>query len=81
VSKIERDKIRGSKVLIINALRKEEHLSHFNLSQALEFIADINPDKAYLTHISHLFGKHEEIEKELPENVFVAYDGLEIEIV
>jgi len=80
VSETERAKIRGTKVLVVNALRREEHLSHFNLEQALEFIHDIQPEKAYLTHISHLFGKHENIEKELPENVFVGYDGLELQI-
>lgn len=76
----ERNKIRGSKVLVVNALRKEEHISHFNLDQALAFIEDIQPERAYLTHISHLFGTQEEIEKLLPENVFVAYDGLVIDM-
>tara|TARA_B110000305_G_C19460811_1_gene654253 strand:+ start:151 stop:927 length:777 start_codon:yes stop_codon:yes gene_type:complete len=76
----ERDKIRGSKVLVVNALRKREHISHFNLDQALAFIDDIQPERAYLTHISHLFGTQEEIEKSLPENVFVAYDGLVIDM-
>lgn len=80
VSEEEKEKIKGTKVLVVNALRKTEHLSHFNLEEALEFIHEINPEKAYLTHISHLFGKHAEIEKELPENVFVAYDGQEVEI-
>jgi phosphoribosyl 1,2-cyclic phosphate phosphodiesterase len=74
----EVDKVRGSKVLIVNALHKSEHISHFNLKEALEFIAEINPEIAYLTHISHLFGTHEEIEKLLPKNVFPAYDGMEI---
>jgi phosphoribosyl 1,2-cyclic phosphate phosphodiesterase len=80
VTEEERSKIRGSKVLVVNALRKEEHISHFNLEQALDFIKDIGPDKAYLTHISHLFGTHAEIQAMLPENVFVAYDGLKIEM-
>lgn len=80
VSEEERRKIRGTKVLVVNALRREEHISHFNLEQALEFIRDINPERAYLTHISHLFGKHKEIEKELPKNVFVAFDGLRLEM-
>jgi len=80
VSEEERVKIRGTKVLVVNALRREEHISHFNLEQALAFIEDINPDIAYLTHISHLFGKHTDIEAELPENVFVAFDGLRIEM-
>ena len=80
VSEEERVKIRGCKVLVVNALRKEEHISHFNLEQALAFIDDIGPEKAYLTHVSHLFGRHEEIEVLLPKNVFVAYDGLKIEL-
>jgi phosphoribosyl 1,2-cyclic phosphate phosphodiesterase len=73
-------KIKGTKVLVVNALRQEPHYSHFNLEEALEFIALVNPEKAYLTHISHLLGFHEEVQNQLPENVFLAYDGLEIEI-
>lgn len=76
----EVQKISGTKILIINALRKAEHISHFNLSEALEVIQKIQPEKAYLTHLSHAFGKHEEIQKELPENVFVGYDGLTVKI-
>ena len=80
ISDEEIEKLMGSEVLIVNALRREEHISHFTKDQALELIARVNPKKAYLTHISHMFGTHEEIESELPENVFVAYDGLEINI-
>ncbi len=76
----EMDKIKGTNVLIINALRREKHISHFNLIEALEIIEKINPEKAYLTHLSHGFGKHRDIEKELPQNVFLAYDGLEINL-
>jgi phosphoribosyl 1,2-cyclic phosphate phosphodiesterase len=76
----EIDKIRGSKVLILNALRKKMHYSHFNLEQALEIIDRIKPKNAFLTHISHLMGIHDEIEKELPENIKLAYDGLSIEL-
>lgn len=78
VSQQEREKLKGTKILIVNALRREEHISHFNLKEALKFIEDIAPDQAYLTHISHLFGKHADIEAELPSNVRVAYDGLEL---
>lgn len=74
----EVEKLKGVKVLIVNALRKEPHISHFNLEEALAFINEVKPEKAYLTHISHLFGTHEEIEQELPENVFAAYDGLKL---
>ncbi|SFT42585.1 phosphoribosyl 1,2-cyclic phosphate phosphodiesterase [Lishizhenia tianjinensis] len=76
----EIEKLKGSEVLIVNALRREEHISHFTKDEALELIAKVKPKKAYLTHISHMFGTQEEIENELPENVFVAYDGLEINI-
>jgi phosphoribosyl 1,2-cyclic phosphate phosphodiesterase len=74
----EIQKIKGSKVLVVNALRKEEHLSHFNLEQALDFIHKIKPQKAFLTHLSHNMGLHKEVSTELPDNVFIAYDGLEI---
>ena len=80
ISDLEIEKVKGSKVLVVNALHRSEHISHFNLEEALEFIRRVNPEKAYLTHISHLFGTHKEIETLLPENVFAAYDGLEIEI-
>lgn len=69
----------NSKVLVINALRIEPHASHFNLDQALEVIDELKPEKAFLTHISHHMGFHAEISKQLPENVFLGYDGLEFE--
>lgn len=75
----EIEKLKGVRILIVNALRKEPHLSHFNLDEALEFIAKVEPETAYLTHISHLLGKHTEVEKELPGNVRLAYDGLQFE--
>ncbi len=76
----EFEKIKGTRILIINALRREKHISHFNLEEALEVINEIKPEKAYLTHLSHTFGTHENIQKELPENVFVGYDGLKMQI-
>jgi len=76
----EIEKIKNVKVLVVNALRIEPHLSHFNLEEALQFIAEVNPETAYLTHISHLLGFHEAIQKKLPKNVFLAYDGLEINL-
>ena len=79
ISEKEKEKIKGSNILIINALRREPHMSHFNLDEALAFINEINPNHAYLTHISHLFGTHNEIEKELPSNVHMAYDGLSLD--
>jgi phosphoribosyl 1,2-cyclic phosphate phosphodiesterase len=77
VSEVEKEKLKGVKVLILNALRIEPHISHFNLEEAIAFIREINPDKAYLTHISHLFGGHEEINAMLPDTIFAAYDGLQ----
>lgn len=74
----ELNKIKGSKVLIINALRKKKHMSHFNLKEALEIVAKVKPEKTYLTHFSHDFGKYAENENKLPKNVFMAYDGLQI---
>lgn len=74
----EINKIKNCKVLVINCLREEPHHSHFNLEEALDFISLVQPNRTYLTHISHLFGFHEEIQKKLPKNVFVAYDNLEI---
>jgi phosphoribosyl 1,2-cyclic phosphate phosphodiesterase len=80
ISEEEVLKVLGTKILIVNALHLSPHISHFNLEEALEFIARINPEKAYITHISHLFGTHQQIEKLLPPNVFAAYDGMKIKI-
>jgi phosphoribosyl 1,2-cyclic phosphate phosphodiesterase len=72
-------RIKGCKTLIINALRKEKHASHFTLDEALQIIDAAKPARAYLTHISHQMGLHTEVQKELPPNVFLAYDGLTLE--
>jgi phosphoribosyl 1,2-cyclic phosphate phosphodiesterase len=80
IPKEEIQKISGTRILIINALRKQKHISHFNLEEALEIIQLIKPEKAFLTHLSHDFGKHADIQKILPENVFVGYDRLKIMI-
>ncbi len=77
---VEMEKIMGTRILIINALRKEKHISHFSLEEALEVIRQVQPEKAYLTHLSHTFGLHDKIQSELPENVFIGYDGLKIVI-
>ncbi len=76
----EIEKLKGLKVLVVNALREEPHHSHFSLQEALDFITLVNPEKAYLTHISHTMGFHEEVQKRLPANVFLAYDNLQITI-
>ena len=72
----EQDKLRGLDVLVINALRKTTHVSHFTLAEALEVIADLQPKQAYITHISHQMGLHATVNKELPPNVSLAHDGL-----
>ncbi|MGC1203254.1 MAG: MBL fold metallo-hydrolase [Flavobacteriaceae bacterium] len=76
----EVEKLKNVKVLVVNALRIEPHQSHFNLEEALAFIKKVNPETAYLTHISHLLGFHNEVQKTLPKNVFLAYDGLQINL-
>ena len=80
VDDAELEKLQDLEVLVINALREESHPTHFNLQDALEFINLVQPNKAYLTHVSHLLGFHEEVQKKLPENVFLAYDNLIINI-
>ncbi|SOC80205.1 phosphoribosyl 1,2-cyclic phosphate phosphodiesterase [Salinimicrobium sediminis] len=80
VEEEEAEKLKGVDVLVVNALRKEPHHSHFNLEEALDFIQKIKPEKAFLTHISHLLGFHEEVQAQLPPNVYLAYDNLQIEI-
>lgn len=80
IPEAEMHKIRGSKVIVISALRKQPHISHFNLDQAIDLLTQLKPEKGYLTHISHLMGLHEEVSKELPDFIELAYDGLVIEI-
>jgi len=72
------EKLKGTEILVLNALQKEKHLSHFNLEEALNEVKKIGAAKTYFTHISHKLGKHKIIEKELPESVALAYDGLTI---
>ena len=74
------EKLQNLEVLVVNALREEPHMSHFNLEEALSFIKKVNPKKAFLTHISHHMGFHDDVQQKLPENVFLAYDNLKINI-
>lgn len=74
----EKEKIKGSKVLVVNALRKEKHISHYNLEEAINLVLELEVPKAYFTHISHQLGKHEEMEKRLPAGIHLSYDGLKI---
>jgi phosphoribosyl 1,2-cyclic phosphate phosphodiesterase len=73
-----REKIIGVKYLVINALRKEKHISHFSLGEALNLIEEVSPRKAFITHIGHQMGKHADVNRELPVNVTLAWDGLEV---
>ena len=74
----KKEKIKGSKVLVLNALRKEKHLSHFTLQEALDIANMLEIPEVYFTHISHQLGLHDDISQELPSHVQLAYDGLEI---
>ncbi len=76
----EKEKVKGSKYLVINGLRKQKHISHFALSEALELIKEINPKQGFITHIGHQMGFHKEVQTELPENVMLAYDGLVLNV-
>ncbi len=80
IADTEKEKIKGSKILVLNALQKESHVSHFTYDEAIDFALEINAEQTYFTHISHRLGKHQNIEKELPPNIKLAYDGLELEI-
>lgn len=75
----ELEKLRGLDVLVLNALRINEHISHFNLEQALEMVELLKPTRAYFTHISHQLGLHADIQPQLPGHVHLAYDGLSVE--
>jgi phosphoribosyl 1,2-cyclic phosphate phosphodiesterase len=72
----EFEKLTGCKVLVLNALRHEQHISHFTLNQAIEIVNRVKPKQAYFTHISHQLGLHDEVNRKLPPNMFLAYDGL-----
>ncbi len=80
ISNTEKSKLQGLDVLVISALRIEEHRSHLNLEEALTIIEELNPKQAYLTHISHKLGFHAEVEKKLPKNVYLAFDELSIQL-
>ena len=80
ISEEEIEKVKGTKVLVLNALQKQPHISHFNLEEAIELVGKIKPEKTYFTHLSHTMGLHEIVSKELPQDIELAYDGLEIKI-
>ena len=76
----EKQKIRGSQILVLNALRKEKHISHFNLDEAVAMARELGASAAYFTHISHQLGKHADISAELPPGMHLAFDGLTIQL-
>ncbi|HEY0298685.1 MAG TPA: MBL fold metallo-hydrolase [Arachidicoccus sp.] len=76
----QKELIKGSEILVVNALRKEKHISHFTLSEAIDLIEELQIPRAYLTHISHQLGLHDIVEKELPPYIHLAYDGLTLDI-
>ena len=68
--------LKGSKILVINALRHKKHPSHFNMEEAIEVVKQINPEKAYFTHLGHLIGPHDTVNEQLPAGMELAFDGL-----
>ena len=79
IDESEKEKIRGSETMVLNALRKQKHISHFTLEEAIEMVEALKVPTAYFTHISHQLGLHAEVEAELPEGIHLGYDGLELE--
>lgn len=78
IEQSEKEKIRGSQILVLNTLRKQPHISHFTLQEAIDLVQELQVPQAYFTHISHQLGRHSDISKELPAGIELAYDGLEI---
>jgi len=74
------DLLKGTEVLVLNALQREKHISHFNLEEAIAMVDRIKPKTTYFTHISHKLGLHGEVEKELPKGIALAYDGQQIDV-
>ena len=76
----EKEKIKGSQAMVLNALRKEKHISHFNLEEAVVMVQELNVPTGYFTHISHQLGRHDDVNAGLPKGIELAFDGLEINI-
>jgi phosphoribosyl 1,2-cyclic phosphate phosphodiesterase len=79
IDESEKEKIRGSETMVLNALRKQKHISHFTLEEAIDMVKELKVPLSYFTHISHQLGKHQEVESELPDGIHLAYDGLVLE--
>ena len=80
ISDVEKRKVQGSKVLVVNSLQTEKHISHLTLDEAIAFAQEIDAEQTYFTHISHKLGRHEDVAKLLPPKVFLAYDGLNVHV-
>ena len=80
IEESEIEKIRGSKLIVLNALRKSRHISHFSLQEAVDIIENLKPEQAFLTHTSHFIGLHSEIDKIIPSYIKMAWDGLTVTI-
>jgi phosphoribosyl 1,2-cyclic phosphate phosphodiesterase len=78
IDEIEKEKIKGSKIIVVNALRKQKHISHYNLDEAVALVQELKISEAYFTHISHQLGKHEDVERGLPQGIHLGYDGLKL---
>jgi len=76
----EKEKLKGTKILVLNALQKQEHISHFTFQEAIDFALEIGAEMTYFTHISHRLGKHADVAAELPPGIELAYDGLKLTI-
>jgi phosphoribosyl 1,2-cyclic phosphate phosphodiesterase len=79
ISEEEKQKLKNLEVLVVNALRIQPHISHFNLQEALDLVVELKPQHTFLTHISHLLGAHDAVSESLPDGVYLAYDGLQVE--
>jgi phosphoribosyl 1,2-cyclic phosphate phosphodiesterase len=80
IDETEKNKIRGSEILVVNALRKERHVSHFTLGEAIDLVTELKVPAAWFTHLSHQMGLHDVVDNELPPGIHLAYDGLRFEV-
>ncbi len=78
ISEKEKLKIKGSRIIVLNALQKDKHISHFNLEEALNLMTELAPEKGFLTHIGHFMGTHQEVSNQLPKNIEIAWDGMKL---
>jgi phosphoribosyl 1,2-cyclic phosphate phosphodiesterase len=79
ISDEEKEKIRGAKIVVLDALRKEPHISHLSMQEAVDILEELKPEQGYLIHISHYMGLHKQVNKELPDFIKLSYDGLVLE--